>query len=95
MDLAVGAKAIRVIMEHTSKNGEPRILNACTYPLTAAGCVKRIYTNLAVIDVTPQGLFVIEMIPGMTLEKLQTLTEPKLQLADGCQTLMPPESKAA
>ena len=45
------------------------------------GCVKRIYTNLAVIDVTPQGLVVLEMIPGMTLEKLQELTEPKLQLA--------------
>ena len=98
MDLAVGAKAIRVIMEHTSKNGEPRILKACTYPLTAAGCVKRIYTNLAVIDVTPQGLFVIEMIPGMTLEKLQMLTEPKLQLASSWQALAPseaPEARAA
>jgi len=95
MDLAVGAKAIRVIMEHTSKKGEPRILKACTYPLTAAGCVKRIYTNLAVIDVTPQGLFVIEMIPGMTLEKLQTLTEPKLQLAPGWQLLAPPEAPEA
>ncbi len=92
------AKAIRVIMEHTSKNGEPRILKACTYPLTAAGCVKRIYTNLAVIDVTPQGLFVIEMIPGLTLEKLQTLTEPKLQLASHWQALAPPvapEARAA
>ena len=95
MDLAVGAKAIRVIMEHTSKKGEPRILKACTYPLTAAGCVKRIYTNLAVIDVMPQGLFVIEMIPGLTLEKLQTLTEPKLQLAPGWQLLAPPEAPEA
>jgi 3-oxoadipate CoA-transferase beta subunit len=67
MDLAVGARAIRVIMDHTDKRGEPRILKACTYPLTAASCVKRIYTNLAVIDVTPQGLSVIEMIPRMTL----------------------------
>src|SRR6476469_7023143 len=90
MDLAVGAKAIRVIIEHTSKKGEPRILKACTYPLTAAGCVKRIYTNLAVIDVTPQGLFVIEMIPGMTLEKLQTLTEPQLRLAPDWRELAPP-----
>ena len=95
MDLAVGAREIRVIMEHTSKKGEPRILNHCTLPLTAAGCVKRIYTNLAVIDVTPQGLFVLEMVPGMTLEKLQTLTEPKLQLASSWQALAPPAAKAA
>ena len=95
MDLAVGAKEIRVIMEHTSKKGEPRILNHCTLPLTAAGCVKRIYTNLAVIDVTPQGLFVLEMVPGMTLEKLQALTEPKLQLAASWQALAPPAAKAA
>jgi 3-oxoadipate CoA-transferase beta subunit len=95
MDLAVGARAIRVIMEHTSKTGEPRILRRCTYPLTAAACVKRIYTNLAVIDVTPQGLFVTEMIPGMTLEKLQALTEPKLQLASNWQTLVPPETPEA
>ena len=95
MDLAVGAKAIRVIMDHTNKNGEPRILKRCTYPLTAASCVKRIYTNLAVIDVTPQGLSVIEMIPGMTLEKLQTLTEPKLQLSAGWQALVPPAAPAA
>jgi 3-oxoadipate CoA-transferase beta subunit len=92
MDLAVGAREIRIIMEHTSKKGEPRILKHCTYPLTAAGCVKRIYTNLAVIDVTPQGLFVAEMVPGMTLEKLQALTGPKLQLAPGWQALAPPEA---
>jgi 3-oxoadipate CoA-transferase, beta subunit len=95
MDLAVGARAIRVIMEHTSKTGEPRILRACTYPLTAAACVKRIYTNLAVIDVTPQGLVVQEMIPGITLEKLQTLTEPRLQLAPNWQVLAPPDTPNA
>jgi 3-oxoadipate CoA-transferase, beta subunit len=91
MDLAVGAREIRIIMDHTSKKGEPRILRRCTYPLTAAGCVKRIYTNLAVIDVTPQGLSVAEMIAGMTLEKLQALTEPKLHLAADCRVLAPPE----
>jgi 3-oxoadipate CoA-transferase beta subunit len=90
MDLAVGAKEIRVIMEHTGKKGEPRILKHCTLPLTAAGCVKRIYTNLAVIDVTPSGLSVLEMVPGMTLEQLQALTEPKLQLANAWQAWRPP-----
>jgi 3-oxoadipate CoA-transferase, beta subunit len=95
MDLAVGAKEIRVIMDHTSKKGEPRILRHCTLPLTAARCVKRIYTNLAVIDVTPQGLFVLEMVPGMTLEQLQAMTEPTLQLANSWQALAPPEAEAA
>ena len=79
----------------TSKNGEPRILKTCTYPLTAAACARRIYTNVAEIDVTPQGLFVIEMIAGMTLEKLQALTEPKLQLGSHWQALPPPEAYAA
>jgi 3-oxoadipate CoA-transferase beta subunit len=95
MDLAVGAKEIRVIMEHTGKKAEPRILNHCSLPLTAAACVKRIYTNLAVIDVAPQGLVVLEMVPGMTLQKLQALTEPKLQLASSWQALAPPAAKAA
>jgi 3-oxoadipate CoA-transferase beta subunit len=95
MDLAVGAKEIRVLMEHTGKKGEPRILKHCTLPLTAARCVKRIYTNLAVIDVTPRGLSVLEMVPGMTLEQLQVLTEPGLQLANAWQALAPPAARAA
>jgi 3-oxoadipate CoA-transferase beta subunit len=95
MDLAVGAKEIRVIMDHTDKKGNPRILKHCWLPLTAPGCVKRIYTNFAVIDVTPQGLFVVEMVEGMTLEKLQSMTEPKLQLTNSWQALTPPEATAA
>ncbi|MEW6642262.1 MAG: 3-oxoacid CoA-transferase subunit B [Pseudomonadota bacterium] len=90
MDLAVGARAIRVLMEHTSKTGEPRIRHRCSLPLTAPGVVKRIYTNLAVIDVTPQGLVVREMVPGMDLARLQTLTEPALQLAPDWKELQAP-----
>ena len=95
MDLAIGAKEIRVLMEHTGKKGEPRILKHCTLPLTAAGCVKRIYTNLAVIDVTLQGLSVLEMVPGVTQEQLQALTEPRLHLSDTWQALAPPAAWAA
>jgi 3-oxoadipate CoA-transferase beta subunit len=90
MDLAVGAREIRVIMEHTTKTGEPRIVRACRYPLTAPGCVKRIYSNLAVIDVTEAGLVVVEMIAGLTLAKLQTLTEPVLRLAPDWRLLSAP-----
>lgn len=95
MDLAVGAKEIRVLMEHTHKSGSPRILKHCRLPLTAAGVVKRIYTNLAVLDVTPQGLVVLEMVPGLTLEALQAMTEPTLTAAPGLQRLSPPTAQAA
>ena len=95
MDLAAGAKVVRVLMEHTHKSGAARILKHCRLPLTAAGVVKRIYTNLAVLDVTPQGLVVLEMVPGMTLEILQSMTEPTLTAAPGLQHLMPPSAMAA
>ncbi|HVB17564.1 MAG TPA: 3-oxoacid CoA-transferase subunit B [Stellaceae bacterium] len=78
MDLAAGAKRIWIVMEHTTRNGEPRLLKRCTYPLTAAGCVKRVYTELAVLDVTERGFAVIDMVPGMTIEALQERTEGKL-----------------
>ncbi len=78
MDLAAGAKRIWVVMEHTTRSGEPRLLRRCTYPLTAGGCVKRVYTELAVIDVTPKGFVVIDMVPGMTLAALQERTEAPL-----------------
>ncbi len=78
MDLAVGAKRVWVVMEHQTKDGQPRILRRCSYPLTAAGCVSRVYTNLAVLDVTPDGFKVIDMVPGLSLAELQARSEATL-----------------
>ena len=78
MDLAIGAKATFVMMEHVTKAGEPKIVARCSYPLTGIGCVKRIYTDLAVIEVTPQGLRAIEWAQGLDFETLQSLTAAPL-----------------
>jgi 3-oxoadipate CoA-transferase beta subunit len=78
MDLAVGAKRLWVVMEHTTKDGRPRLVRRCSYPLTAPGAVDRVYTNLAVMDVTPQGFVVVEMVRGLTLEGLQARTEARI-----------------
>jgi 3-oxoadipate CoA-transferase beta subunit len=79
MDLAVGAQRLWVAMEHTNKRGGgSRIRTACSYPLTAKGVVKRIYTDLAVLEVTPQGFVVRDMVPGLAFEALQARTEAKL-----------------
>ena len=90
MDLAAGAREVRVLLEHTTKDGEPRLRHRCRYPLTAPQCVKRIYTNLAVIDVTPEGLVVREMVEGMSLPTLQESTEPPLILANDWRPLAAP-----
>ncbi|MGZ8260168.1 MAG: 3-oxoacid CoA-transferase subunit B [Caldimonas sp.] len=74
MDLAIGAKKTYVMMEHTTKSGEMKIVERCTYPLTGVGCVARIYTDLAVIDITPRGLVVTAMAQGIALADLQALT---------------------
>lgn len=74
MDLAIGAKKVFVMMEHQTKSGESKIVAACTYPLTGVACVSRIYTDLATIDVTPNGLVVIDMIDGLTLEQLREMS---------------------
>src|SRR5258708_32172802 len=74
MDLAVGAKKVLVMMEHLTKSGDSKIVERCTYPLTGARCVNRIYTDLALIDVKPDGLHVIEMVEGLSFEELQRLT---------------------
>ncbi|MDP9337320.1 MAG: 3-oxoacid CoA-transferase subunit B [Acidobacteriota bacterium] len=78
MDIAAGAKVLIVCMEHTSKDGAPKILNQCTYPLTGLACVDVIVTDLAVIDVRPEGLFLREMAPGWTKEEIQAQTGAKL-----------------
>jgi 3-oxoadipate CoA-transferase, beta subunit len=75
MDLAIGAKRTLVMMEHLTKSGESKIVKACTYPVTAKACVSRIYTDLAVIDVTPQGLAVIDIVQGLPFEELVGLSK--------------------
>jgi 3-oxoadipate CoA-transferase beta subunit len=68
-------------MEHTTKDGRPRLVERCNYPLTASSVVKRVYTNLAVLDITPRGFEVLDMAPGLTFEELQAKTEAKLRRA--------------
>jgi 3-oxoadipate CoA-transferase beta subunit len=88
MDLAAGAASVWVLMEHTAKDGAPKILERCTYPLTASGVVDRIYTNLAVIEVTNGGLIVREMVEGLKFEDLQQKTGARLRLANDWQTIV-------
>jgi len=82
MDLAAGARRVWVLMDHQTKSGESRLVRRCTYPLTALGVVKRIYTNLAVLDVTPDGFTVREMVEGLTLDALQKVTDAPLRMLD-------------
>src|SRR3546814_484084 len=91
MDLAVGAKAVWVLTEHVTKKGEPKIVEPCTYPLTAPRAVRKVFTDLAEIDVTADGLVVRAMVEGLTLDGLQSLTGPKLRLAADCGVLPAPD----
>ncbi len=74
MDLAIGARRVYVMMDHLTKSGESKIVTRCTYPLTGLACVNRIFTDLAVIDVTPRGLEVLEIVDGLGFDELQRLT---------------------
>ncbi len=78
MDLALGARHTWVITEHTTREGTPKLVERCAYPLTALGAVGRVYTNLAVLDVTPRGFVVRERVPGLSFEALQARTGARL-----------------
>jgi 3-oxoacid CoA-transferase subunit B len=81
MDISVGAQRLIVAMEHNAKDGSPKIVTRCTYPLTAIECVNTIITDLAVIDVQPEGLVLREVAPGFTPEDVQKFTEPRLHFS--------------
>jgi len=78
MDLAVGAKRLWAVMEHTTKDGRPRLVRRCAYPLTAPAAVTRVYTNMATLDVTPAGFTVVDLAPGVSLDELRDRTEAEL-----------------
>ncbi len=81
MDLATGARQVFVMMEHLTKSGESKIVRACTYPLTGIGCVSRIYTDVAVIDVTPNGLEALEWVDALSFEQLAAMTAAPLAIS--------------
>ena len=91
MDLAAGAKQVWALTEHITRDGKPKIVKTCSYPLTSSGCVKRIFTDLAIIDVSDNGLTVIGMMDGLSLEELQAITEPTLALSPKCYKLDAPQ----
>ncbi len=82
-DICAGVKQVWVMMKHVTSRGEPRILEKCTYPLTAPGVVNRVYTDMAVIRITPSGLQVVEVAPGYELGEVIAATDAPLQMASG------------
>ena len=87
MDLVASAKNIIVAMQHTNPKGESKLLPECTLPLTGVRCVKKIITELAVIDVVPEGFLLIEIAPGVSVEEIQSKTLGKLLLAENIKTM--------
>jgi 3-oxoadipate CoA-transferase beta subunit len=81
MDLAIGAKKTFVMMEHLTKAGDSKLVERCTYPLTGLGCVSRVYSDLAVVDVGADGATVVDMVPGLSFEQLQAVTAIPLRRA--------------
>ena len=81
MDLAIGARQVIVAMEHTDRADNPKLVRKCSFPLTGIGCVSTVVTDLAVIEITTDGMVLREYAPGWTPEAIQALTEPKLMMA--------------
>src|SRR5262245_24875047 len=90
MDLAACARTVWVIMEHVTRTGTPRLLERCTLPITAAHCVKRVYTDLAVVDITAAGMVVREILDGMSETGLRARTGAPLIFAPDCRPLVAP-----
>lgn len=87
MDLAFGVQNVLVTMTHVTNKGKPKIVNKCSLPLTAPRCVKRIYTDMAVVDVTSDGLVLMEFAPGLDPAAVQAKTEAPLKIAPGCKEM--------
>ncbi len=91
MDLAACARAVWVIMEHNTRKGEPRLIQACTLPLTAKRCVTRVFTDVAVVDVTPTGFVAREILAGLSAADAQSRTGAPLAIAPDCRPLAAPD----
>ena len=94
MDLAMGAKAVHVIMGHATRGGAARLVTECSYPMTARGVVKRVYTDLAVVDIAQGQLVVREIIPGLRHDELAAVTDAPLTFSPDCRELIAPELDA-
>jgi 3-oxoacid CoA-transferase subunit B len=86
-DIVVGAKHVIIMMEHTTKDGEPKILKECSLPLTGKKCVNLVVTDLAVLEVTKDGLLLREVAPGLTADDVQKVTEPSLIVSPDLKTI--------
>jgi 3-oxoacid CoA-transferase subunit B len=87
MDLVAGARRVIVMMEHASKDGKSKLLRQCSLPITGRGCVSAVCTDLAWIEIGPGGLLLRELAPGVTVEQVQALTEPRLQISPDVKTM--------
>lgn len=90
MDLVHGAKQVSVITEHVTKNGEPKLVEKCTFPLTGVACITRVYTSHAVVDIKDGHFVLREKLPGMTIEELQAMTGAKLHIVGPVGDLVVP-----